>query len=279
MQIRALEERLGIELFRRAGRAVRLTEAGEALVPLARDITHRAVSIEEAMASLHGDVVGLLKLVCSTTAGKYVLPKILAGLQALHPAVQVACHVVNREVALERLEEGEAHVGLASMADGHRQLEYRPFLVDRIVLITRPDHPWARSGEPIIPRQLIGERFIMRESTSGTAAAVREGLGWHDLTIDNLGAAMILGNSEAIRMAVQEGIGIGFVSALAADEAIEAGKLTIVPIEGMELTKTLYLIRNPNVPATRAGAAFWDFAFAAENEAMRKRASEVVAAS
>ena len=82
---------------------------------------------------------------------------------------------------------------------------------------------------------------------------------------------MILGNSEAIRMAVQEGLGLGFVSTLVASEAVEAGSLAIVPIEGMEITKTIYMIRNPEGSDTTAGSAFWDFAYAPEHEDLRGR--------
>ncbi len=77
---------------------------------------------------------------------------------------------------------------------------------------------------------------------------------------------MTLGNSEAIRMAVQEGLGLGFVSTRVASEALAAGTLAVVPIDGMSITKTLYMIRNNQVPATAAAAAFWDFAFAPEHE-------------
>jgi DNA-binding transcriptional LysR family regulator len=81
---------------------------------------------------------------------------------------------------------------------------------------------------------------------------------------------MSMGNAEAIRMAVQERIGVAFVSVLVAREAHEAGNVAIVPVDGLDITKTLYMIRNPQRPATRAQTAFWDYAFAPENEAIRE---------
>lgn len=278
MQIRSLEDRLDTELFHRSGRHVSLTEAGHALVPLARDLAHRAISLEETMASLHGDVVGVLRLACTTTAGKYVLPRLLAGLRDLHPRVQVVCQVVHRALAMDLLSEGDAHVGMASMTDGHRGLEFRPFVTDRIVLITRPDHTWARRDRPVSTAELLEGQFIVREETSGTYAAITKGLAWHDLTVADLHPVMTLGNSEAIRMAVQEGLGVAFVSTLVAREALEAGKIAVVPVEGLELTKTLYLIRNPDIPASTAGAAFWEWAFAPENEEIRQMPSRLAGA-
>ena len=82
---------------------------------------------------------------------------------------------------------------------------------------------------------------------------------------------MVLGNSEAIRMAVQEGLGLGFVSTMVAGESVEAGTLAIVPIEGIEITKTLYMIRSTEIPGTSGGSAFWDYVFAPENEEILAR--------
>jgi DNA-binding transcriptional LysR family regulator len=266
MQIRALERRFDVALFQRSGRSVSLTSAGQALVPLARDLVHRAIGLEEAMASMEGEIVGLLDLVCTTTAGKYVMPRLLARFQELHPRVELACLVVPRDLALDRLREDRAHLGVASVLEAHRGLEYRPFMTDYIELIAPPDHRWVERGEPISPEELREERFISREAVSGTTVAVREALAWHDLTPSDLPRSMTLGNSEAIRMAVQEGLGLGFVSRLVAAESLAAGTLAVVPIQGMTITKTLYMIRNGEVPATAAAAAFWDFTFASENE-------------
>jgi DNA-binding transcriptional LysR family regulator len=275
MQIKALETRLATELFHRSGRHVSLTDAGQALVPLARDLANRAISLEEEIASLHGEVVGLLKIACTTTAGKYVLPHLLAGLQERHPRVRVVCDVVPRSVALVQITDGESHVGMASMIEGRRILEFRPFLEDRITLVTRPDHPWALRGGPVQPEELLGERFIVREETSGTSVALTEGLGAHGITIPDLKPMMTLGNSEAIRMAVQEGLGIAFVSTMVAAEAAAAGTIAILDVEGLDVSKTLYLFRNPEEAATRAAMAFWEFAFAPEHEELRRRPSQV----
>ncbi|HEC21336.1 MAG TPA: LysR family transcriptional regulator [Chloroflexi bacterium] len=275
MQIRSLETQLNVTLFHRAGRHIRLTEAGHALVPMARDLIQRAIRLEETMASLEGEVVGLLRVGCSTTSGKYILPKLIAGLRRQHPQVQVICHVTSRSRALRMLLEGEVHVALSSLREPYKDIEYRPFLTDRIILIAPPDHPWARQKTPIEPTDLLKEDFILREEGSGTHAALKEGLACHDLSLDHLNVVMILGNSEAICMAVQEGIGLAFVSALSAAEAIQSGSLAMIEVKGLELSQTLYMAHHAARPATRAQIAFWEYAFAPENEAIRRLPSEV----
>lgn len=238
---------------------------------MAREAIDRVIGIEETMASLQGDVVGLLKLACSTTAGKYILPPLLSGLMARYPQVEVVCHVTQREAALDTLRRGDAHIALTSLRVAFKDVEYRPFLTDSIVLVVPPQHRWANLEEPVLPVDLLKEQFIVREPTSGTLDALRRGLEWHDLSLDHLNTIMTLGSAEAIRMAVQEGIGIAFVSAMVALEAVESGKLSVVEVEGLELEKTLYMAHGTDRPATRAQSAFWDWAFDPGNEHIRQR--------
>jgi DNA-binding transcriptional LysR family regulator len=273
MQIRSLEEKLEVPLFTRTGRQVSLTESGRVLVPMARDVIDHTIHLEEAMASLQGDVVGILKLGCSTTAGKYVIPRLLAGFHKKHPKVGLVCDVTGRREALAKLREGDVQLAMTSLREPYRGIEYRPFLTDRIVLIVPPEHPWATLGRALKPKELMSGQFILRESMSGTRSAVAEGLSWHDMTLDDLPRVMVLGNSEAICGAVQEKIGVAFVSTSVACEPTKAGRVVPVKIEGMELSTTLYMARDTDRPATRAQAAYWEFAFAPENEHIRRQPS------
>jgi DNA-binding transcriptional LysR family regulator len=270
LQIRGLETYLGTELFDRSGRHIVLTEAGQALVPLASQLVGHAIQVEEAMASLHGEVVGLLKVGCSTTVGKYVLPKLLARLRDRHPLVQVTCHVTTRSLALQMLIDGDVHVALTSLREPYKDIEYRPFLTDQIVLVMSPEHPWALTGKAVQPSDLLTQKFIVREESSGTNASLKDGLSWHNLSLDDLNIVMTLGNSEAICMAVQEGIGGAFVSCMVVADAIRSGALVSVEVEGLTLQKNLYMANHTGRPATRAQSAFWDLAFSPESESIRQ---------
>lgn len=260
MQIRGLEKRLGVELFHRAGRHINLTEIGQALVPLARDLVNHAAQVQEAVASLQGEVIGVLKIACSTTAGKYILPKLIARFIEKYPAVQVICQVVGREAALGMVVDGEAQVGISSLRESLKDLEYRPFITDQVVLIVPPDHPWAR--RPFITvDDLQDGRFIRREADSGTLQTVALALAEYHLSPTDLPTVMILGNSEAIYMAVAEGIGVAFVSRRAAAEGIAAGRVVEVPVKDMNMTQQLYLVRQSHRTATTVQTAFWEFVY------------------
>lgn len=274
MQIRSLEETLGIDLFHRSGRHISLTEAGHTLVPLARDLVSRSTQIEETMASLQGEVVGLLKLGCSTTSGKYILPKLIARLRERHPQVQVVCHANTRGAALQMLMEGEVHVVISSLREPSKDIEYYPFMTDRVVLVVPPDHLWAEK-RVIEPEELVNADFILREEGSGTREALQDKLAGHNLSLDHLNTVMVLGNSEAISLAVQEGIGVAFISCMVVAEGLRTGTLVPITVKGMDITQTLYLARHTGRPATRAQTAFWDFAFAPENKHLRDLPSRV----
>ncbi len=259
-QIQSLESRLGTQLFHRAGRHIHLTEAGQALLPLAREMVDLSIRIEETMASLEGKVVGHLKIGCSTTAGKYVMPRLIARFCEAYPQVQVTCNMSTRQNAIQMLREGKVHVAVTSLRLSYKHIEYRQFLTDQVVLIVPPDHPWAERDQ-IEPQELLEADFIMREETAGTRRVLQEGLAEHDLSIERLQVVMTLGNSEAIRMAVQEGLGLAFISRLAATNCLQVGQLAQVDVAGLDLKQALYIGHHTRRPATQSQSAFWEFIY------------------
>jgi DNA-binding transcriptional LysR family regulator len=269
MQIKSLELHLGHKLFHRAGRNIALTEAGATLITLARNLVNHAIHVEETMLSLQGQVIGVLRLGCSTTSGKYVLPRLVSQMLERHPQVQVVCHVTTRKNALQMLLEGDVQIAISSLCEPYKDIEYRPFLLDPVVLVVRPEHRWAVQGGLIQPQDLLEEKFIMREEGAGTRLALREALSWHGLSLDQLTTVMILGNSEAIRMSVQEGIGIAFVSSMVAAESIESGSLVQIDIEGMEIHHPVYFAHHTGRPASSAQTALWELAFSPESDDLR----------
>lgn len=273
MQIRSLENRLGVALFHRAGRHIRLTEVGQVLVPMARDLVNRSIQVQETIASLQGEVIGMLKLACSTTAGKYVLPKLIAGFVALYPSVQVTCYVGPRGSALDMLLDGDAHLAVTSLREPSKDLEYRQFITDPVVLIVPPSHPWAQR-ESIHVMDLPEGKFILREVDSGTQQTVIHALAEHGISLNDLPTVMILGNSEAIHMAVAEGMGAAFVSRRAAQDGIASGQVIEVPIKGLTMIQQLYMARHAHRAATAAQAAYWDYIFTPEIRAMAQQCAK-----
>jgi DNA-binding transcriptional LysR family regulator len=261
--IQGLERHFDIQLFLRNGRNLELTDAGMALLPLAREAVLLSIRIDETMESLKGNVYGHLIVGCSTTPGKYILPQLLANFHRKFPQVRVTCQVLPQTEALRSVAEGEAHFALFSLEhESFPDIEAVAFLCDPIVLIAPLDHPWAKREE-IEPQELLEGDFIMRETSSGTFSAVREALAQHDISTGDLRILITLGNAEAIALAVQEGIGVGFLSQMVVDR-LSRGKVAEVRIRGIDICRQIYIGRNSRRPATNAQAAFWNFLTAAE---------------
>lgn len=264
--IQALEQQFGKILFARQGRHLSLTDAGTALVPLARQMVALSVKTEEAMRSEAGEVQGPLMVGCSTTPGKYILPHILAQFLRHYPNVQATCNVTSRQAALQMLCDGAVHIALASASAFQKDVEFRRFLTDPVVLVAPPNHPWAERAL-LEPEELLEGNFILREETSGTYNAVRQALAEAGIAIERLRRALVLGNSEAIAFSVQEQIGVGFVSQLVVNR-LGAGHLKIIPVRGLTAQQEVYIGRYIHLPPTAAQTAFWEFAVAPEMQAL-----------
>jgi DNA-binding transcriptional LysR family regulator len=263
-RIQALERHFNDKLFVRSGRNLELTEAGLALLPLAREAVKLSVRIEETMESLHGQVYGHLQVGCSTTPGKYVLPHILARFHHKYPQVRVSCAVTSQSAAQRMLSDGDVHFALSSMIDSFNpEIDYSKFICDSVILIAPLDHHWADKGR-ISPEDLYQGEFIMREADSGTYTAMRDALSQFDMSVRDLHTLLTLGNSEAIALAVQEGLGVAFISEMVYDR-LSQGKVARIDITGIEIVRDIYIARHMRRATTLAQNAFWDFIHSDDN--------------
>jgi DNA-binding transcriptional LysR family regulator len=262
--ISSLERRFGLELFVRQGRSVKLTEAGQALRPIATELLSMGRRLEDTMASLHGEVIGEINIGCSTTSGKYLLPILISRFRQQFPQVRINVHITSRDNVMRKLLSGEVQLGVSSKRLDYHDLEYEDFFTDDVILVAPASHWWA--NYPVIyPDDLLDEPVILREEGAGTREVMFEGLRRHDVMPDSLKVAMVLGNAEAIGMAVEEGIGVAFISRLAACRGIALGRLVEVKVAGMPLSRCLYLARNRRLSMTRAQTEFWDFVIASRD--------------
>jgi DNA-binding transcriptional LysR family regulator len=256
--IQSLERHFKTPLFIRNGRNIELTDAGLSLIPLAREAVNLSIRIEETLETLKGDIYGHLQVGCSTTPGKYILPQLLARFHRRYPQVRVTCQVTSQTEAMEMLSDGQIHFALASLTgESHPDLDFHSFICDNVILIAPINHPWEVQGE-IDPSQLLQSDFIMREETSGTFISVREALATIDTVIDDLQTLLTLGNAEAIVLAVQEGIGVGFVSEMVVDR-LGKDRVATIKVKGLSICREIYIAQNARRPVTAAQKAFWEF--------------------
>ncbi|MGD8402938.1 MAG: selenium metabolism-associated LysR family transcriptional regulator [Anaerolineales bacterium] len=256
--IKTLEQELDVTLFHRSNMGLQLTEAGRLLLPWARRLMHDTNDLKEMMSSLQGDIVGELRIACSTTAGKYILPQMAARFSQQYPGIHIRILACGPEQAALNLLDGEAHLGVVSTEVDDTSLESQKFFRDVITLIVASRHRWA-FRKIIDPAELLEEPIIMREETSGTRRVVLAEMAKHDISQDDLNIFMELGNAEAIVRTVAAGYGISFVSSLASACPLERGNVTDVDVEGMTLERNVYMVRKRVSSPHRPRDVFWSF--------------------
>lgn len=263
--IKILEKDLGTELFDRSSSTLKLTEGGRLLLPWAQKLVHQALEVRDLMNSLDDKIVGRLRVACSTTAGKYILPQLAARFSQRYPGIQVSILACQPEDIMLRLLEDEANLGVVSSYNlCGTGLECQEFFNDNMVLIVPDQHRWAER-QSIEPAELLEEPIIIREETSGTRRVMLTELAKHDITLEALNVFLELGNAEAIVRTVQAGFGVSFVSMLAANWALELGVVRAVPISGLELRRKIYMVRRTLSPNSRAQEVFWNFVHHPDN--------------
>jgi DNA-binding transcriptional LysR family regulator len=269
LHIGNLEKHLGLELFHRNGRSIQLSDAGRVLLPMAQDALRQGKHIEETMSGLRGVMIGDLALACSNTVGKYILPQIVAGFRRCYPEVRVTINVTSRRAALEWLLANRSEMAVVSARGAHSELVYERFAQDHLVLIVPANHPWA-DGRTVTPADLPNEPFILRENTASAYEVLAEGLARHGVDVDDLETVLTLANAEAIEMSVEAGIGVAFVSRVAAARGLALGRVVEVPVAGLNMARDIFIVRHQRRAATPLQQAFWDFALAQETEALRR---------
>lgn len=256
--IKTLENDLGVELFARSGHDLKLTEAGHLLLPLARKLIREAGEAQQLMDTYHTQIAGRIRIACSTTAGKYLLPQFAARFHRLHPGVRVSVLSCGQEHIVPRLLGEEADLGVVSYEACGGDLECQEFFRDHIVLIAPRGHPWA-SRESVEPADLLASPVIIREPASGTRKVLLAELGKHDITLEELDIFLELSNAEAIVKTVEAGFGVAFVSRLSAAWALDCGTVVEVPVAEFNLRRQIYMVRSTMHAASRAVEAFWGF--------------------
>lgn len=275
-QIKLLEEELDVKLFTRSSAGLKLTEAGHMLLPLAKRLTHDTNQLKEIMSSLKDTEAGELRIACSSTSGRFILPLVVARFQKTYPGTRVRILACQPKSMVPKLLESEAHLGIVSSEPIESSLQAQPFFHDPISLVVPAEHRWAGKNS-IDPADILREQVIIREETSGTRRVMLEELAKFDIGLDDLNVFLEVGNVEAVLELVAGGYGVSFVSHLASRYLLELGRITTVPVQGLQMQRVNYLVRKHPSKPHRARDVFWGFIHAPENaDLIQQRLSYVL---
>ncbi len=266
-QIQALEQRLNVQLFQRTGRRIALTEAGRDLLPMAREMVNLSARIEETMCAQQGIVKGHLVIGCSTGPGKYILPHLIGAYRKHYPDVQFSVDVMSREAVEEKLLDKQLHIGVMGLCSKAKELECWPLFTDHLVLIVAANHPWALCPSVTI-EELKGAEWILREGAAPTRQLVHSHLAEVGLNSGDLNVAMELGSPEGVEAAVEAGLGVSFVSRIAVKHGLDLGKIKAIPVQGVDVRRTVYIARNRLRTCTCAQLHFREFIDSPEGQGL-----------
>jgi DNA-binding transcriptional LysR family regulator len=236
MQIKNLEEELGLRLFDRTGQRIVLTQAGQILTGYTKRIAALCGDAERDLAALKGETRGRLALGASTTIAQYLLPRLAAEFLAAFPAIQLSIISGNTSDVVTALAEGRIGLGLIEGPPGRSDVKCEPFVEDEIVLVVPPAHEFAVGGE-LEPAALKLASIILREHGSGTRQVVEEALKCARLDARHMKIVLELDSTESIKSAIVAGIGVGFVSRWAIGKETTLGLLRTVPVKGLRIRR------------------------------------------
>lgn len=259
-QLQRMEAEMGLSLLVRGSkRQVELTPAGERVLAFARETLDRFEALQGDLARLKTIGQGILSLAASTIPGEYVLPGLLAAFRSDYPQVRVQMTVSDTADVATRLLADEADVGVIGSTINRPGLRLERLVGDQIVLAVPPDHPFAVMGEVTVS-DLRDEPLILREEGSGTRRSVEIALDAEGASVPQQSIILTLGSTQAILRAVEQGLGMGFVSERALAQAEADGHLACVHLAGVDLRRDLYLAYRPHRLSDPLVVRFLEFA-------------------
>jgi len=251
LQIKALEEDLGIRMFDRSANRVSLTRQGSILLGYVKQIAALVARAEQELGGEGGKVSGELSLGVSTTIAQYVLPRLLGAFLEEHPGVQFSLHSGNTSAIVQLLLHDKISIGLIEGPARDRGIRSEPFMQDELVLITSP----AFQADHMTRRQLLASILLMREHGSGSRHVVEMALENAGFKLKAFKRVMELDSTEAIKSAVEAGLGIGFVSRWAISKELELARLKVSDVAGLTMARHFSLVlRTGPEPQGPAGA-------------------------
>ncbi len=246
--VSSLESELGVRLFDRLGRGILPTSAAEVLYRHAQDI-FRSIDVAKAeLQLLQERVSGELSVGGSTIPAHYMLPRMLADFTARYPDITLHMTVGDTDAMAAMVADGELLVSLVGGRTSHPDLRFDPVLEDDLVVIAAPvllerlGHP--AGGKALTLANVMTLPWVVREAGSGTRRAFDDALSAKGLDPRRLDQVIGVESTQATLQCVGAGLGFGVTSRLAADRLILSGELVRVPVDGLKLARTFYLVHN-----------------------------------
>lgn len=229
-QIRQLEEYFNTRLFDRTHNKISLTVAGQRVYEYAERILQLYAEMDNSVREMTGDVSGILIIGASTTIAEYMLPSLLGEFKKLHPNINLRLRVSNSVGIVHMVEDNSVDVGIVESPISNKNLAVEVCWHDELVFICPPQHALAQK-ESVTLKDFIAEPFVCREEGSGTREFILEYLEKNDANLQDLNLNVEVGNPEAVKSAVEAGLGVSIVSQATIAKELKLATLAARPLD------------------------------------------------
>jgi DNA-binding transcriptional LysR family regulator len=251
MQIKQLEENIGLPLIDQVGKRLCLTEAGQELRGHAKRIAAQMTDLNVAMDQFRSLERGVISIAVVSTAN-YFLPPLIASFTELHTGVRISLQVANVRAVLDALADNRADLAITGQPPDGADLDSQHFMDNPLVVIAAPNHKLAALG-PIKLQQLEAETVVLREPGSGTRATVERHFAARRVAYR---PGCELGTNEAVKQAVQAGLGLGIVPAQTIELELETRRLVVLPVDGFPIIRHWFVVHRSDRRLSGAAQAF-----------------------
>jgi len=238
--IQRLQDHYEIKLFNRFGKKMALTDAGEVLFGIAEAIFELENQAEESLRDFQQRKRGFIRILSSESFGSYYLPFIIDRFCRSNPKIRISVELLPTELIVEKTAALANDIGFISYPVAHAKLVSREILEDSYRIIVPAGHPLA--VKPVIePEDLAGHRLIVHEEGSAPRKSIEEYIRKHRIHVS---IPLELSNNEAIKTAVEEGIGVAVITRRVVSKELETGKLHAISLSDPDMKRKFYLIHH-----------------------------------
>ncbi|HXZ95913.1 MAG TPA: LysR family transcriptional regulator [Burkholderiales bacterium] len=265
MQIKQLEDNIGLPLFEQMGKRIYMAEAGRELFQYSRAIAEQLAEMESVLDQIKGLERGKLNISVVSTAN-YFAPQLLAKFCQQHKKVAVSLNVSNREAVLKQLADNETDLAIIGQPPQDADIVAESFMENPLVVIAPVNHRLAKQRK-IPVGKLQQETFLLREMGSGTRGAMERFFAEHRI---KLNPGMEMGTNEAIKQAVQAGMGLGVVSLHTVELELETRRLKLLDVEGFPIRRHWHVAHRSQKRLSKVAQAFKDYLLKEASKLMSK---------
>jgi DNA-binding transcriptional LysR family regulator len=253
-----LERQFDCQLFDRNGKLLKLNALGKTLLPIASSLLTQASEIEQLLAGK--SALGDLNVGATLTIGNYLAIMIMSEFMQNHLDCHIALQVKNTQSILQQVAGYELDLGLIEGSCHHPELAAETWIEDELVVFCAPSHPLAQltstNATAATMNELLTATWILREQGSGTRETFDQAMRHH---LPELKIRLELEHTEAIKRAVESGLGIGCISRLALRDAFKRGSLVEIKTPQLDLRRQFMFVWHKNRYQTPAMIAFLDY--------------------